>query len=104
MSDIAEYLTISENAVFDRLGEAATYTPLIGSPVAITVLPAQPDLLQAIGETRISSETTIFEVRTAELTPVVGASITYDSVVYKIKDVKRQDARRRTWIVETRPS
>ena len=104
MSDIAEYLTINENSVFDRLGESATYTPAGGAAVAITVLPSQPDLLQTLGETRISSTSTEFVIRTAEVaTPAVGDTIIHGGITYTIKDVRREGARRRAWVVETRP-
>jgi hypothetical protein len=95
-------LGLMEDVAATLLWEDATYTPLVGSAVTVRVNPKQPDVLLSLGETRLRTTTTVFQVRVSELAnPVKGATITYGGTAYTISAPPMRNLRRRLWIIET---
>ena len=73
-----------------------------GTPVRVIV--RQPDRVDTFGETRIASETTMFDVRVWEVAaPTEGDTIEVDGTVYVNQGEPIRDAERLLWTVEARP-
>jgi hypothetical protein len=74
--------------------------------VSVRVVVRRPDAIVGFGETRIHAETTVFDVRTAEVTdPRSGDRLTLDGVAYVIQGApERRDPDRLIWTLDGRPS
>ena len=93
------------DAAFSDLGEAATYTPDGGSPTAVTVIPNRADDDEEVfGETRVHSESALFDVRVSEIaTPAEDETLLFDGTTYIIQgEPVRKDSRRMVWTLNTR--
>jgi hypothetical protein len=84
----------------------ALYAPTGGEAVSVRVVVRRPDAIVGFGETRIHAETTVFDVRTAEVTdPRPGDRLTLDGVAYVIQGApERRDPDRLIWTLDGRPS
>jgi hypothetical protein len=72
-----------------------------GIPVRVIV--RRPDRIGDFDETRIASETTTFDVRTAEIAePAEGDTLDVDGVTYVIQGTPVRDAERLIWTIELR--
>jgi hypothetical protein len=65
------------NACFERLGVDAAYTPAGGDSVTVRVIAKRPDEIVGFGDTRIHTETAVFDMRVSEVeTPCPGDRLT----------------------------
>jgi hypothetical protein len=55
------------DATFAAFGIDAIYNPASGEPVPVRVIAKRPDTIVGFGETRIHTETAMFEVRASEV-------------------------------------
>jgi hypothetical protein len=88
-----------------NLGVDAIYRPGGPNPgTAVRAIIRQPDRVGTFGETRIASETTIFDIRTSEVAaPAEGDTIEMSGTVYVIQGEPIRDAERLIWTLEVRP-
>jgi hypothetical protein len=88
-----------------NLGVDAIYRPGGADPGTIVkAIVRQPDRIGTFGETRIASETTIFDIRTSEVAaPAEGDTIEMSGTVYVIQGEPIRDAERLIWTLEVRP-
>ena len=90
---------------FRRLGVEAIYTAQGGAPVSIRVIAKQPDEIVGLGDTRIRSETALFDVRVSEVpSPQPGDTLIVDGVKYAIQGEPVRDRERLVWTIETYPA
>ena len=94
------------DTVFAEFGLDAVFTPQSGEPLAVRVLARRPDEIVGFGETRIHTETSVFEVRTSEITdPRPGDQLTLGGIDYVIQgEPERRDPDRLIWTLDVRPS
>ena len=101
---IADLLALNEGTVFGQLAEAAIYTPVGGTPIALRVIPVAPAAVLDFGDTRLVAETDVFEVRVSELAgPAAGDGLAFGDRSLQVKQYSYKDGRRRIWVLETRP-
>ncbi|MEG3637652.1 head-tail joining protein [Magnetococcus sp. PR-3] len=92
------------DATFQSFGIPATYTPGGGESVAITAMTKRPDEVTAFGDTRIHSETAVFEFRVSEvLSPRSGDQLHVDGVDYLIQGEPVADRDRLVWTLDCYP-
>jgi len=93
------------DATFIHLGINVVYTPEGGSPIMVRALARRPDEIATFGDTRLHTETAIFEVRTSEVEePRPGDRITLGDTIYIIQgEPERRDPDRLVWTIDTRP-
>jgi len=90
---------------FQRLGVEAIYTMQDGSPVDIRVIAKRPDEIVGLGDTRIHSETALFDVRVSEVpSPRPGDALIVDGVTYAIQGEPARDRERLVWTIEAYPA
>ena len=89
---------------FAALGVAATYTPLSGPGVSVTVIPdQQTQTFAGLGETDVAAQINHFDLRVSEVAdPDEGGTITVDGTVYTIRKVTFQDSRQLIHRLEAR--
>jgi hypothetical protein len=93
------------DACFQRLGVEVTYTPHGGAPVSIRVIAKRPDEIVGLGDTRIHSETALFDVRVSEVpAPRPGDALIVDGATYAIQGEPVRDRERLVWTVEAYPA
>lgn len=91
----------SVDAMFGRLGMAATYRPVIGDTVLVTVIPKRPDEYIGLGASTLHSETVLFDVRVSEVqTPKESDIFTYLGTDYRVIGEPRRDIHRLVWTME----
>jgi hypothetical protein len=91
---------------FARLGAGAVYTPNGGALVSVMVVPRRPDQIIGFGETRLHSESAVFDVRVAEIPdPRLGDTLELDGASYVVQgEPVRSDPDRLIWTLDTRPA
>ena len=90
---------------FQRLGIEATHTPEGGDPMAVCVIARRPDEIVGLGDTRIHSETALFDVRVSEVpVPHPGDTLMVDGVTYVIQGEPVRDRERLVWSIEAYPA
>ena len=73
--------------------------------IAVRVIVRRPDQIGDFGDTRITSETATFDVRTSEIAePAEGDTLDVDGVTYVIQGEPIRDAERLIWTIEARPA
>ena len=94
------------DAVFVRFGVDAVYTPDGGGAVSIRVIARRPDEIVGFGDTRVLTETALFEVRASEVaTPQPGDRLTVAGAEYVIQgEPERRDPDRLVWTLDVRPA
>ena len=92
------------DVTFDEFGVDAVFAPSSGGSVNVRVIAKQPDEIVGFGDTRIHTETSIFEVRVSEAPqPKPDDLITVDGVDYIIQgEPERRDPHRLVWTLDTR--
>ena len=89
---------------FQRLGIEATHTPQGGGPMAVRVIAKRPDEIVGFGDTRIHSETALFDIRVLEVpAPRPGDTLIVDGVAYSIQGEPARDRERLVWTIEAYP-
>lgn len=75
-----------------------------GAPVAVRAVVRQPDMIGTYGETRILSNTTLFDLRVVDLAsePQRGDTITWAERTYHVQGEATNDALMLIWTVEAR--
>jgi hypothetical protein len=93
------------DACFENLGVEASYTVQGGSPVDIRAIAKRPDEIVGLGDTRIHSETALFDVRVSEVpAPRPGDTVIVDGVTYAIQGEPVRDRERLVWTIEAYPA
>ena len=74
-----------------------------GIPVRAII--RRPDRIGEFAETRILTETTMFDIRASEIAaPAEGDTIVVDGSTYVIQGEPMRDAERLIWTIEARPA
>ena len=93
------------DACFQRLGIEATYTAQDGLPVDLRVIAKRPDEIVGLGDTRIHSETAVFDLRVSEVpAPRPGDTLIVDGVTYAIQGEPVRERERLVWTIEAYPA
>ncbi|PZP83836.1 MAG: hypothetical protein DI582_10190 [Azospirillum brasilense] len=91
----------SVDAMFGRLGMAATYRPVIGDTVLVTVIPKRPDEYIGLGASTVQAETVLFDVRASEVeAPRESDIVSYLGTDYRVIGEPRRDIHRLVWTLE----
>jgi hypothetical protein len=89
------------NLAVDAVYRAGGADP--GIPVRVVV--RRPDRVGDFGDTRLLTETTVFDVRVSEIAePAAGDTIEADGVTYVIQGEPVRDAERLVWTIDARPA
>ena len=95
---------VAINALFadPNLGFDAIYRVGGADPaVPVRAILRRPDRVGAFGESRIVAETTVFDVRVADIAhPAEGDTIELDGAVYRIEGAPLRDGERLVWSIE----
>jgi hypothetical protein len=91
----------SVDSLFAKLGVAATFQPRIGMNRAVTLIPKRPDEIIGLGQSDISSEVTLFDLRIKEVAEIKADDVLiYQGEEYRIIGEPRRDIHRLIWTVE----
>ena len=92
---INDIIQATIDAAFSELGVAATYTPLVGPGVSVTVMPdQQTQTFGGFGDTDVNADINHFDLRVSEVAdPDEDGTITMDGTVYTIRTITYQDSR-----------
>ncbi len=90
-------------SLFNRLGVDAVYLPNDGGdPINIKIIAKQPDEVFGVADTKVHSESNIFDVKVADiLTPRAGDQIQIGSDTFTIHGEPSKDLHGRIWKLET---
>ena len=90
---------------FTHLGVAAVFVPDGGAPVDVQVIAKRPDEIVGFGDTRIHTESAVFDMRVSEATaPRPGDRLTVNGSEYVVQGEPVRDPERLVWTVETYPA
>ena len=94
------------DATFAAFGIDAVYTPAGGEPLSVRVIARRPDTMVGFGETRIHTETAIFEVRASEVaSPRPDDQFIVDGQTFVVQgEPERRDPDRLVWSLDVRPA
>jgi len=94
------------DVTFAEFGIDALYTPQGGIAKDIRVIATRPDEIVGFGNTRVHTETALFEVRASEVAqPNPGDLLTIDGTDYVVQgEPERRDPHRLVWTLDTRPA
>jgi len=89
-----------------NLGVDAVYRAGGADPaVPVRVILRRPDRVGAFGDARIVAETTVFDLRVAEVaTPAEGDTLEVSGATYVVQGEPLRDAERLVWSIEARPA
>jgi hypothetical protein len=74
-----------------------------GIPVRVIV--RRPDRVGDFGDTRLLTETTVFDIRVSDIAaPAAGDTLEVDDTIYVIQGEPIRDAERLVWTIEARPA
>lgn len=91
----------SVDSLFARLGVTVTFQPRIGMNRAVTLIPKRPDEIIGLGQSDISSEVTLFDLRIKEVAELKADDVLiYQGEEYRILGEPRRDIHRLIWTVE----
>jgi hypothetical protein len=101
------FATLASEALdgtFTEFGVDALYTPQGGTSVNIQVIATRPDEVIGFGDTRVHTETALFEVRASEVAqPRPGDLLTINGADYVVQgEPERRDPHRLVWTLDTR--
>jgi len=89
------------DSLFAKLGVAAVFQPRIGTNSAVTLIPKRPDEIIGLGQSDISSEVTLFDLRVKEVSePKSEDVVIFQGTEYRIIGEPRRDIHRLIWTVE----
>jgi hypothetical protein len=92
------------DACFERLGVVAVFAPDGGDPLAVRVIAKRPDEIVGFGDTRIHTETAVFDLRVSDVeSPRPGDRLTVDGSEYVVQGEPARDPERLVWTLETYP-
>lgn len=76
-----------------------------GTPLTIRIVARRPDQIIGFGETRLHSESDVFDIRVSEVSnPRPGDTLTVDGATYVVQgEPVRSDPDRLIWTLDTRP-
>jgi hypothetical protein len=89
-----------------HLARDAVYRPAgAGDGIPVRVMLRRPDRIESFGETRLLADTTLIDVRTAEL-PLLVAGDSFEIVgeLYGVQGEPVRDGERLVWTAELRPA
>lgn len=96
---------VAMDRLFAHLAVDAIYTPQGGEPVAVRVVARRPDQIVGFGETRLLAETTMLDIRVAEVAdPHPGDTIEIDGQTLIVQGEPIRDPERLIWTVDLRPA
>jgi len=76
-----------------------------GDLVAIRVIARRPDQVIDFGDTRVHTETSLFDVRVSEVpSPRPGDTLEVDGETFVVQGEPVRDSERLIWSLDTRPS
>ena len=92
---INDIIQATIDAAFSELGVAATYTPLSGPGVSVTVMPnQQTETFGGFGDMDVNADINHFDLRVSEVAdPDESGTITMDGTVYTIRTIAYSDPR-----------
>lgn len=91
----------SVDSLFAKLGVAATFQPCIGMNRAVTLIPKRPDEIIGLGQSDISSEVTLFDLRIKEVAELKADDVLiYQGEEYRIIGQPRRDIHQLIWTME----
>ncbi len=82
------------------------YIPSGDDAVPVRLIARRPDQIIGFGETRVHSETTLFDIRVSEVPePRPGDQVTFNERSYVVQgEPERQDPDRLVWTLDVRPA
>jgi len=76
-----------------------------GDPVAIRVIARRPDQVFDFGDTRVHTETSLFDLRVSEVpSPRPGDTLEVDGETFVVQGEPVRDSERLIWTLDARPS
>ena len=88
-----------------HLARDVVYTAEGGAPSLVRAILRRPDDVASFGETRLWSETTLLDLRVAEVpAPRPGDRIEIEGEAYQIQGEPVRDRERLIWTVDLRPA
>jgi len=76
-----------------------------GDPITIRVIARRPDQVLDFGDTRIHTETSLFDVRVSEVpSPRPGDTLEVDGETFVLQGEPVRDSERLIWTLDMRPS
>ena len=76
-----------------------------GDPITIRVIARRPDQVFDFGNTRIHTETSLFDVRVSEVpSPRPGDTLEIDGEIFVVQGQPVRDSERLIWTLDARPS
>lgn len=82
------------------------YIPSGDASVPVRLIARRPDEIIGFGETRVHSETTLFDIRVSEVPdPRPGDQVTFNERSYVVQgEPERRDPNRLVWTLDVRPA
>lgn len=88
-----------------HLARDAVWRPALGDPFPIRIVLRQPDEVASFGESRFATDTTVIDMRVAEVAePRPGDQIEIDGDLFVIQGEPRRDSKRLVWRIEAVPA
>ena len=78
--------SLALDAIFGRLGQAATFTPSGGSATSVQVIPRTPDELVDYGQSSVKVKSARFELRLSEAATAVNGVLVFKGDTYAIDE------------------
>lgn len=88
------------------IAAAAIYTPVTGDgPKSVRVITRRPDEIIGLGDTRVHTESALFDVRVSEVpTPAAGDTLEVDGDIFVVQGEPVRDRDWLIWTLDTRPA
>ncbi|MGR3497109.1 head-tail joining protein [Citreimonas sp.] len=88
-----------------NMGLDAVYTPQGGQPVSLRAIRSSADELTGFGDTRLHSNTAMFEVQVAAVAvPRAGDTISVGSETFVVQGEPERDVLGLAWLLDTVPA
>jgi hypothetical protein len=89
-----------------NIASDGVYTPSGDDAVPVRLIARRPDEIIGFGETRVHSETTLFDIRVSEVPdPRPGDQVTFNERSYVVQgEPERRDPDRLVWTLDVRPA
>jgi hypothetical protein len=103
--DLLDFVNRVRRIADPNLATDAVYTPAGGDPLTVRVIARQPDEIVGFGDTRIHTETAIFDVRISEVpTPAESDTLEIGGDTYVIQGEPVRDRDGLLWTLDVRPA